>query len=123
MEFNQSYKQANATGTYKRYDIYESTRKHWKIRADRAKHIGYVLGVYKGIVRCVIKVKSHSFVTQSEEGTVYKKPRSLERTLLKLPSNVQKQVNPISPFADLDIVSSPVSPQASNHHYSIPECS
>ena len=34
-----------------------------------------------------------------------------------------KKVNPISPFAALDIVSSPVSPQASNHHYSNLGCS
>ena len=46
VNLNQSHKQANAKGTYKRYHIYESTRKYWKIRADRAKHIGYVLGVY-----------------------------------------------------------------------------
>ena len=32
-------------------------------------------GVYKGIVRCVIKVQSHSFVTQAEDGTIFSKPR------------------------------------------------
>jgi hypothetical protein len=75
VNLNQSYNQAKANGVYKRYDIYESTRKYWKISSEKASHIGYVLGVYKGVVRCVIKVKSYSFVTQAEGGTIFSKPR------------------------------------------------
>ena len=37
--------------------------------------VNYVLGVYKGVVRCVIKVKSYEFVDKSDDGTVFKKPR------------------------------------------------
>ena len=75
VNLNQSFNQAKAKGVYKRYDVYEATRKYWKVNIERAAHIGYVLGVYKGIVRCVIKVKSHSFVTQAEDGTIFSKPR------------------------------------------------
>ena len=75
VNLNRSFNQAKAEGVYKRYDIYESTRKYWKISSEKATHIGYVLGVYKGVVRCVIKVKSYSFVTQAEDGTIFSKPR------------------------------------------------
>ena len=75
VSLNKSYNQTKAKGVYKRFDIYESTRKYWFISKDKAKHINYVLGVYKGIVRCVIKVKSYKFVHQAEDGTPFKKPR------------------------------------------------
>lgn len=75
VNLNQSFNQTKAKGVYKRYDIYESTRKYWKIKREKATHIGYVLGVYKGIVRCVIRVKSHTFVTQAEDGTIFPTPR------------------------------------------------
>ena len=41
---------------YIRPDIYEATRKFWKIKEDKGKKIDYVLGVYKGIIRSVIKI-------------------------------------------------------------------
>lgn len=75
VNLNQSYNQSKAKGVYKRYDIYESTRKYWLISKDKSEHIDYVLGVYKSIVRCVIRVKSHKFVPQAEDGTLFSKPR------------------------------------------------
>ena len=75
VNLNQSYNQAKAKGVYKRFDIYESTRKYWRISRDGSEHINYVLGVYKGVVRCAIKVKSHKFVFQAEDGTLFSKPR------------------------------------------------
>ena len=75
VNLNQSYNQAKAKGVYTRFDIYESTRKYWFISKDKAELIDYVLGVYKGIVRCVIKVQSYKFVCQAEEGTLFSKPR------------------------------------------------
>ena len=71
VNLNQSYNQTKAKGVYKRNDIYESTRKYWKICREKAKQIDYVLGVYKGVVRCVIKVDNHSFVEQAEDGTSF----------------------------------------------------
>ena len=55
--------------------IYEATRKYWAISPRQAGRVNYVLGVYKGVVRCVIKVKSYEFVDKSDDGTVFKKPR------------------------------------------------
>ena len=75
VNLNRSYNQTKAKGVYKRYDIYESTRKYWKICREKAKQIDYVLGVYKGVVRCVIKVEKYSFVEQAEDGTLFSKPR------------------------------------------------
>jgi GIY-YIG catalytic domain protein len=75
VNLNQSYNQTKAKGVYKRNDIYESTRKYWKICREKAKQIDYVLGVYKGVVRCVIKVEKYSFVEQAEDGTLFSKPR------------------------------------------------
>ena len=75
VNLNRSYNQTKAKGVYKRNNIYESTRKYWKICREKAKHIDYVLGVYKGVVRCVIKVDKHLFVTQAEDGTLFSKSR------------------------------------------------
>ena len=75
VNLNQSYNQTKAKGVYKRNDIYESTRKYWRICREKAKQIDYVLGVYKGVVRCVIKVEKSSFVEQAEDGTLFSKPR------------------------------------------------
>ena len=75
VNLNQSYNQAKAKGVYKRFDIYESTRKYWRISKDKAEHIDFVLGVYKGIVRCVIRVESYKFVDQADDGTLFSKPR------------------------------------------------
>ena len=75
VNLNQSYNQTKAKGVYKRFDIYESTRKYWRISKDKAEHIDFVLGVYKGIVRCVIRVESYKFVDQADDGTVFSKLR------------------------------------------------
>ena len=75
VSLNRSFNQAKAQGVYRRLDIYESTRKYWAIGKGKPQEINYVLGVYKGIVRCVIKVESYKWVNQAEDGTVFKKPR------------------------------------------------
>lgn len=75
VNLNRSYNQTKAKGVYKRNNIYESTRKYWRISREKAEQIDYVLGVYKGVVRCVIKVDKHLFVTQAEDGTLFSKPR------------------------------------------------
>lgn len=75
VNLNRSFNQAKAKGVYRRLDIYESTRKYWAIGLEKIQEIDYVLGVYKGIVRCVIKVESYKWVNQAEDGTVFKKAR------------------------------------------------
>lgn len=83
VSINKSFNQDTATGVYKRSDIYEATRKYWAIKTERAKSIKYVLGVYKGIVRSVIEVKSFKWIKLAEDGTEFKRSRcSFEGTLL-----------------------------------------
>lgn len=55
VSLNKSYNTERATGGYIRPSIYDATRMYWKLSARRIKDIKYVLGVYAGIVRCVIK--------------------------------------------------------------------
>ena len=43
-------------------DLYKITRRSWAISKYKAEKIDYVLGVYRGIVRSVIKVNDHSMV-------------------------------------------------------------
>lgn len=43
-------------------DLYDITRKSWAIAKYKAPQINYVLGVYQGIVRSVIKVKRFSWI-------------------------------------------------------------
>ncbi|MDE6409327.1 MAG: endonuclease [Muribaculaceae bacterium] len=72
---NKSYKQSKATGVYRRASDYESARKYWKMAAWKAEKIDYILGVFKGIVRIVIKVNSHNFTSIGEHGETYNPPR------------------------------------------------
>ena len=97
VSLNRSFNQAKANGVYRRLDIYESTRKYWAISAGRAKGIDYVLGVYKGIVRCVIKVKSFSWVSRAEDGTEFKKPRCC----------FEGDICPDSPYLNMDVSAYP----------------
>ena len=43
-------------------DLYKITRRSWAISRDKAKKIDYVLGVYRGVVRSVLKVDDYSVV-------------------------------------------------------------
>ncbi len=47
ININNSYKREN--------DVYEATRKSWKINLEKAKKVDYVLAEYRGIVRQVFK--------------------------------------------------------------------
>ena len=66
---NKSYDQQKADGEYIRPNIYEATRKHWTVSKKRADEVDYVLGVYKGVVRIVIKPTTEwQLSTPGEEG-------------------------------------------------------
>lgn len=58
VSLNKTYIQKNAQGVYVRANLYECTRKYWKLNTNRANQVEYVLGVYRGIVRAVIKPTS-----------------------------------------------------------------
>lgn len=75
VSLNKSFDQAKANGVYRRIDIYEATRKYWFIRKSAPNAIKYVLGVYKGVVRSVLEVKSWSWTTIADDGTRFKKER------------------------------------------------
>lgn len=75
VSLNKSYDQTQAKGVYKRKDLFNSTRMYWRISHEKAKKVNYVLGVYKGIVKCVIKISSHNWVNKAEDGTRFNKPR------------------------------------------------
>ena len=61
VSLNRSFDDAKAQGVYQRINIYEKTRQYWAIAKSRAAEIDYVLGVYHGIVRSVIKVDSYDW--------------------------------------------------------------
>lgn len=75
VSLNKSYKQSKASGVYLRSNDYESARKYWKISPNKADKIDYILGIYKGIVRIVIRVKGKTLCSVAEDGTVFNKPR------------------------------------------------
>lgn len=50
-----TYNRPDADYHGKRDNIYEATRKYWRLNGSRAKTADYVLAVYKGIVRAVFK--------------------------------------------------------------------
>lgn len=64
-------------------DLYQITRQAWVVAKHKAEQVNYVLGVYRGIVRSVVKVTGHlwgqdgndmrrcSFVGELEEDSPY----------------------------------------------------
>jgi len=75
VSMNRSYNHDKSKGIYERSDDYESARKYWKIADWRADKIDYILGVYRGIVRIVIKVDNNSKTSRGEHGEIYDPPR------------------------------------------------
>lgn len=97
VSLNRSYLQSKATGVYKRANDYESARKYWAISAAKAEKIDYILGVYKGIVRIVIDVKSYTATLVAENGTVFRKPRFV----------FEGDIVPDSPYLNKDVTDYP----------------
>ena len=58
VNLNRSYIKKTADGMKVRSDLYEITRGHWHINKTNADQVNYILGVYRGVVRCVIKPTS-----------------------------------------------------------------
>lgn len=71
VSLNRTFKDAKVSGTDRRADIYEKTRKYWRIAKSRASQINYVLGVYHGIVRSVLKVEGYEWTIYNEESKEY----------------------------------------------------
>lgn len=75
VSLNRTYKQSKATGESRRVSDYESARKYWALSHEKADKINYILGIYKGIVRIVIKVTGKSLCAVADDGTVFRRPR------------------------------------------------
>ena len=94
VSLNKSFDQAKANGVYRRIDIYEATRKYWKIGKNAPQEIKYVLGVYKGVVRSVIEVTSWEWTAIAEDGTKFKSDRCIfEGKLLNDSTYLNKDVS------------------------------
>lgn len=70
VSLNRSFDDAKAHGIYQRINIYEKTRKYWSIAKFRAAKVDYVLGVYHGIVRSVLKVDNYEWTIYDKEKKV-----------------------------------------------------
>lgn len=94
VSLNKSFNQAKANGVYRRIDIYEATRKYWFIRKNAPNTIKYVLGVYKGVVRSVLEVKSWNWTTIADDGTRFMKDRCVfEGRLIETSPYINRDVS------------------------------
>ncbi|MGM9831540.1 MAG: LEM-3-like GIY-YIG domain-containing protein [Paludibacteraceae bacterium] len=95
VSLNKSFDDAKSKGIYRRTDIYEKTRKYWAIAKYRASQIDYVLGVYHGIVRAVLKVEGYKWTLHDEENKVhFKKERcSFQGRLITDSSYLNKDIS------------------------------
>ncbi len=72
VSLNKTYLQKNVRGVYVRKNIYEATRGYWTVNKSRADNAEYILGVYKGIVRLVIKPTSEwKLATHDDNGNQF----------------------------------------------------
>lgn len=71
VNLNRTYHQKTKNGMRVRPDLYEVTRKSWKINKTRADEIDYLLGVYKGVVRCVVKPTTKWIATREDAKRYY----------------------------------------------------
>lgn len=97
VSLNKSYKQSKAEGVYVRANDYESARKYWAVSKDKVGKIDYILGVYKGIVRIVIKVNGYTPCNSAEDGTKFKSTRYA----------FEGDIIPDSPYLNTDVTDYP----------------
>ena len=94
VSLNKSFNQAKASGVYRRMDLYDVTRRYWRISPSKAPLVKYVLGVYRGIVRSVVEVESFQWSDKAEDGTVFTRPRcSFKGTMLNDSPYLNKDVS------------------------------
>jgi hypothetical protein len=55
VHLNKTYVRKTASGMRVHPNLYDITRRYWHVSKFNADKVDYVLGVYRGIVRCVIK--------------------------------------------------------------------
>lgn len=76
VNLNKSFDQSKAEGVYKRSEPLEAIWKYWYLSKKKADKADFVLGVYKGIVKIVLKPTSEwQPVDVSDDGTKFPKTR------------------------------------------------
>lgn len=94
----------NINGTYnKRSDIYESTRKAWKLSKSRVKNVEYVLSEYRGIIRAIFKpqkweisaLNSKRMLFEGYEITEENNPEIFHRYMNKKVPKAKGMSNPV----------------------------
>ncbi len=71
VSLNKTYNQKKMKGVYVRSNLYECTRKYWKIADWRTQRITHVLGVYQNVVREVIEVDKNKWTSINDDnGTI-----------------------------------------------------
>ncbi len=92
VSLNKSFDQTKSKGTYVRPNLYEATRKYWKIDNRWLYKIQYILGIYKNIVRIVIK-------PDKDEWVKVKKPSEFDGVRYAC----KGEVIPKSPYLNKDV--------------------
>ncbi|MBO7203868.1 MAG: endonuclease [Bacteroidales bacterium] len=67
VNLNRTYHVRTVDGMKVRPDLYDATRQSWHINKANADQIDYLLGVYKGVVRCVIKPTTEWLLVKRDE--------------------------------------------------------
>ncbi len=98
----------NINGTYglnneQRPNIYEATRKYWKLSPSRAKLVQYVLSEYRGVVRAIFVPQEWSksgsrWMFEGYEITAENNPEIYNRYINKSVPKVKGMANPIRYF-------------------------
>lgn len=74
VSLNRSFDQSKSEGVYVRKDLYDTTRRYWRGDIRKLNKVDYVLGVYKNIVRSVIR--PHMWIPRNESHNGYKFPHT-----------------------------------------------
>ena len=76
VNLNKTYRVKIVNGMQVRPILYDVTRRYWHVNKENADQINYLLGVYKGVVRCVIKPTTKWLLAkQDENGKLMKTKR------------------------------------------------
>lgn len=67
VNLNRTYRIKTVDGMQVRPNLYDVTRRFWHVNKANADQINYLLGVYKGVVRCVIKPTTKWLLSKRDE--------------------------------------------------------
>lgn len=67
VNLNRTYRKKTADGMQVCSNLYDVTRRFWHVNKTNADQINYLLGVYRGVVRCVIKPTTKWILSKRDE--------------------------------------------------------